>query len=407
MSKLAERFLEYASFDTQSDYNTGLTPSSLGQYIFAQSLADELKRIGLSDVVLDDNGYLMATLPSNIKKETPVVGFIAHLDTSPEAIGKHVKPRIVKNYDGTDIVLGSLKDVVLSPEIFPELKNYIGQDIITTDGRTLLGADDKAGIAEIVTAMEWLIKHPEIKHGKVRICFTPDEEIGESHTYFDVKAFGADFAYTINGGEIGELQYENFNAAIAKVTIRGRNVHSGFARNKMKNSMRIANQLVAMLPRHETPEHTEDFEGFYHLNSFKGNVEKTKIQFIIRDFKSDRFADRKREIEHLINKINQEFGEGTAEVKIKDQFLNMREKIEPVMWIVDLAKEAMTEVGITPIIRPIRGGTDGAQLSFMGLPTPNIFTGGHNFHGRYEFIPIQSMEKAVEVICKIAEKMAL
>ena len=403
MTSLIERFLEYVSFDTQSDTNTGLTPSTPGQLFFSRFLADELKRLGMADVKVDDNGYLTATLPSNINQEIPVVGFIAHVDTSPDFSGKHVKPRIVDQYDGGTITLDQELDIVLSPDEFPELQQYIGQSLITTDGKTLLGADDKAGVAEIVTAMEYLIKHPEIKHGTVRVCFTPDEEIGQGADHFDVDGFGAHFAYTIDGGEIGELEFENFNAAFAKVIIKGRNVHPGYARNKMKNSIRIANQLLSMLPRHETPEHTDGYEGFYHLNSFNGDVEKTEMQFIIRDFKSDRFADRKREMEHLVNKINSEFGAGTSELEMRDQYYNMREKIEPVMHIVELAKTAMEKVGVTPIVRPIRGGTDGARLSYMGLPTPNIFSGGHNFHGRFEFIPIPSMEKAVEVILKIVE----
>lgn len=403
MIPLVERFLEYVSFDTQSDSNTGLTPSTPGQLFFAKFLADELKRLGMADVKVDDNGYLTATLPSNINQEVPVVGFIAHVDTSPDFSGKHVKPRIVDPYDGGAITLDQDLNITLSPDEFPELTQYVGQSLITTDGKTLLGADDKAGVAEIVTAMEYLIQYPEIKHGTVRICFTPDEEIGQGADHFDVEGFGAHFAYTMDGGEIGELEFENFNAAFAKVIIKGRNVHPGYARNKMKNSIRIANQLLSMLPRHETPEHTDGYEGFYHLNAFNGDVEKTEMQFIIRDFKSDRFADRKREMEHLVNKINAEFGAGTAELEMRDQYYNMREKIEPVMHIVELAKTAMEQVGITPIVRPIRGGTDGARLSYMGLPTPNIFTGGHNFHGRFEFIPIPSMEKAVEVILKIIE----
>lgn len=403
MKALVERFLEYVSFDTQSDSNTGLAPSTPGQMIFSNFLADELKRIGLSDVVVDENGYLTATLPANITDSVPVIGFIAHVDTSPDFTGKHVKPRIVKKYDGGDIVLDDELGIYLKPEEFPELKQYIGQDIITTDGKTLLGADDKAGIAEIVTAMEYLINHPELKHGKIRICFTPDEEIGQGADHFNVDGFGVEFAYTLDGGEIGELEYENFNAASANITIKGRNVHPGYARSKMKNSIRIANQLITMLPRHETPEHTEGYEGFYHLMSFNGDVEKTELQFIIRDFQGTRFADRKREMEHLVNKLNAEFGAGTAEIEMHDQYYNMREKIEPVMYIIELAKLAMEEAGVNPIVRPIRGGTDGARLSFMGLPTPNIFAGGHNFHGRFEFVPVQSMEKAVDVVLKIVE----
>lgn len=399
-------FFEFISFDTQSDENTNMTPSTLGQFEFAKHLVKKLREIGLSDAKVDDYGYVMATLPSNIEKDVPVVGFIAHLDTSPDLSGKNIQPKLVKNYDGKDIALDEKNGFYLKPDEFPELKKYIGQDIITTNGHTLLGADDKAGIVEIVTAMEYLIKNPQIKHGKIRIAFTPDEEIGQGADKFNVEEFGADFAYTIDGGEIGELEYENFNAAVAKIIVKGRNVHPGYAKDKMRNSMRIANQFISLLPRHETPEHTEDYEGFYHLISINGDVEKTELVYIIRDFYSDRFADRKRGLKHLADKINNEFGEGTLELEIKDQYYNMREKIEPVMYIVDLAKNAMELVGVEPIIRPIRGGTDGSRLSFMGLPTPNIFAGGHNFHGRYEFVPLQSMEKAVDVIVKISELVA-
>src|SRR5690554_1766922 len=404
---LLERFFEYISFDTQSDENTGMTPSTLGQFVFAKHLVEELKQIGLEDAKVDKNGYVMATLPANVSEDCPVVGFIAHLDTSPDFTGKHVKPMLVRNYDGKDIALDKEVGIFLKPEEFPALKNYIGQDLITTNGHTLLGADDKAGIVEIISAMEHLVKHPEIKHGKIRVAFTPDEEIGQGADKFNVEEFGADFAYTIDGGEIGELEFENFNAAVANVTVFGRNVHPGYARGKMRNSMRIANQFIGMLPRHETPEHTEEYEGFYHLISFNGDVEKTELTFIIRDFKTDRFADRKREMEHLANKINTEFGSDTVKLEIRDQYYNMREMIEPVMHIVDLAQKAMEDVGVTPIIRPIRGGTDGARLSYMGLPTPNIFAGGHNFHGRFEFIPVQSMQKAVDVIVRISELVAM
>lgn len=400
---LTERFLEYVSFDTQSDMNTGLTPSTPGQMFFARYLVDELKRIGLSEVQVDDNGYLTATLPANNGGEGPVVGFIAHLDTSPDFSGKHVKPQIIKNYDGGDIALDAEEGLWLKPDEFPELKNYVGQDLICTDGHTLLGADDKAGVAEIITAMEYLLAHPEIKHGKIRIAFTPDEEIGQGADHFDVAGFGADFAYTLDGGEIGELEFENFNAAMAKITVHGRNVHPGYARGKMRNSMRIANQLVGMLPRHETPEHTDGYEGFYHLMSFNGDVEKTELLFIIRDFDRDRFEKRKRELQHLVNKVNAEFGAATVVMEMNDQYYNMREKIEPLMYIVEFAREAMLKAGVEPKVLPIRGGTDGARLSYMGLPTPNIFAGGHNFHGRFEFVPIPSMEKAVEVILQIAQ----
>lgn len=400
-----DRFLSYTKFDTQSDELTNLTPSTPGQMIFAQALEKELKKIGLEDISLDENGYLMATLPSNIDKEVPTVGFIAHLDTSPDMSGRHVNPRIVNNYDGGDITLDAGNGVVLSQKDFPELKDYVGQDLVVTDGKTLLGADDKAGVAEIITAMEFLIAHPEIKHGKIRVGFNPDEEIGLGAHKFDVEHFGADFAYTMDGGAIGELEYENFNAAAAKVTFKGRNVHPGYAKHKMINSIRIANQFSIMLPRWETPEHTEDYEGFYHLVGFEGTVEETTLTYIIRDHDMDRFGRRKKELEHLVRKINHEFP-GCASIEIKDQYYNMREKIEPVMYIIDIAKQAMLNSDITPKVQPIRGGTDGAQLSFKGLPCPNIFAGGLNFHGRFEYVPVQSMEKATDVIVEICKLVA-
>lgn len=404
-----DRFLQYVKFDTQSDELTNLTPSTPGQMIFAQHLRSELEALGLEEITLDDNGYLMATLPANTDKpNVPTVGFIAHLDTSPDLTGRHVSPRIVESYEGGDIVLNSEKGIVLSPSEFPELDNYRGQDLIVTDGNTLLGADDKAGIAEIITAVSNLIKHPEIKHGKVRIAFNPDEEIGLGAHKFDVEQFNADWAYTMDGGEIGELEFENFNAAVAKVTFAGRNVHPGYAKHKMINSIRIANQFAIMLPRWETPEHTEEYEGFYHLISFEGTVEQTTLTYIIRDHDRDRFERRKKEIEHLVRKVNHEFP-GVASLEIKDQYYNMREKIEPVMHIIDIAEEAMRLADVTPKVVPIRGGTDGAQLSFKGLPCPNIFAGGLNFHGRYEFVPVQSMEKATQVIeeiIKLVEKQA-
>lgn len=403
---IVDRFLKYVSFHTSSDYNTHLTPSTPGQLIFAQYLAEELKSIGLSDVSLDTNGYIMATLPANTDKDVPVIGFVAHMDTSPDMSGRNIKPRIVKNYDGNDILLNEEQVIVLETSKYPEIKKYIGQDIIVTDGTTLLGADDKAGLAEIVTAMEYLIQHPEIKHGKIRIGFTPDEEIGQGADHFDVAAFGAEWAYTMDGSELGELEYENFNAASAKVTIKGLNVHPGYAKHVMRNSMRIAHQFISMLPRHEAPEHTDGYEGFYHLTAMNGDVETSTLHYIIRDHDHDRFERRKKEMQHLINKINSEFGEGTAQVEMSDQYYNMREKVEPVMHIVDLAHEAMVEVGIKPIVKPIRGGTDGARLSFMGLPCPNISAGGHNFHGRFEYLPVQSMEKATQVIVTIAKNLA-
>ncbi len=402
---VVDRFLQYVKFDTQSDELTNLWPSTPGQMEFAQYLEKELQSMGLEDITLDDNGYLMATLPANIETPVPTVGFIAHLDTSPDMSGRHVTPRIIKGYEGGDITLNAEKGIVLSPREFPELDSYRGQDLIVTDGNTLLGADDKAGIAEIISAVDYLIKHPEIKHGKIRIAFNPDEEIGQGAHKFDVEQFGADFAYTMDGGEIGELEYENFNAAVAKVTFIGRNVHPGYAKHKMINSIRIANQFTSMLPRWETPEHTEGYEGFYHLISIEGNVEKTVVTYIIRDHDRDRFERRKKELEHLVRKINNEFPNSTA-IEIKDQYYNMREKIEPVMHIIDIAEDAMRIAGVEPHVVPIRGGTDGAQLSFKGLPCPNIFAGGLNFHGRYEFIPIPSMEKATQVIVEIARIVA-
>ncbi len=402
---IVDRFLSYVKFDTQSDELTNLTPSTPGQMIFAEHLKEELEAMGLSEISLDENGYLMATLPANTDDNVPVVGFIAHLDTSPDMSGRHVSPRIVQSYDGADIVLNAEKGIVLSPAEFPELLNYKGQDLIVTDGNTLLGADDKAGIAEIISAIDYLKAHPEIKHGKIRIAFNPDEEIGQGAHKFDVERFGADWAYTMDGGEIGELEYENFNAAVARVTFEGRNVHPGYAKHKMINSMRIANQFVIMLPRWETPEHTEGYEGFYHLVSMEGTVEKTVLTYIIRDHDRDRFERRKKELEHLARKINHEFP-GCCSIEIKDQYYNMREKVEPVMYIVEIAEEAMRRAGVTPKVQPIRGGTDGAQLSFKGLPCPNIFAGGLNFHGRYEFVPIPSMEKAADVIVEIARLVA-
>lgn len=402
---VVERFLGYVKFDTQSDELTNLTPSTPGQMIFAQALEKELKKMGLQNISLDENGYLMATLPSNIDKKVPTVGFIAHLDTSPDMSGRHVNPRIVENYDGGDIVLDEAAGVVLSPSDFPELTDYKGQSLIVTDGKTLLGADDKAGIAEIIAAVEHLQMHPEIKHGDIRIAFNPDEEIGLGAHKFDVQRFGADWAYTMDGGAIGELEFENFNAASVKVSFKGRNVHPGYAKHKMINSIRIANQFCIMLPRWETPEHTEGYEGFYHLIGFEGTVEETKLTYIIRDHDRDRFERRKKELEHLTRKINHEYP-GCASIEIKDQYYNMREKIEPVMHVVDIAKQAMENAGVKPKVQPIRGGTDGAQLSFKGLPCPNIFAGGLNFHGRYEFVPIPSMEKAADVIVEICKLVA-
>lgn len=400
---ITDRFLKYVSFCTTSDEETNMTPSTPGQMEFAKYLRDELQQIGMQDISLDDNGYLMATLPATVDGK-PTIGFIAHMDTSPDASGKHVQPRIVKNYNGEDILLNEEEVIVLETSKYPEILRYKGQDIIVTNGKTLLGADDKAGIAEIVSACEYLIQHPEIKHGKIRIGFTPDEEIGQGADHFDVAKFGCDFAYTMDGGTIGELEFENFNAASCKIHVHGVNVHPGYGYHKMINSMRIAYQLAVMLPRWETPEHTQGYEGFYHLVGMTGTVEETTLSYIIRDHDRARFESRKREMEHLVRKVNREYGEGTAEIELRDQYYNMREKVEPVMHIVTLVEEAMKEVGVTPHIQPIRGGTDGARLSFEGLPCPNIFAGGENFHSRFEYLPIPSMEKAMQVILKIVEK---
>lgn len=403
---LVERFLKYVSFDTQSSEETEVTPSTPGQMVFAKYLKEELESLGLEDITLDEHGYLFATLPANIDKPVPTIGFIAHMDTSPDMSGKDVSPRIVQNYDGSDIVLCAEENVVLSPSQFPELLDHKGEDLIVTNGKTLLGADDKAGIAEIVSAIVYLKEHPEIKHGKIRIGFNPDEEIGLGAHKFDVEKFGCDWAYTMDGGEVGELEFENFNAASAKITFKGRNVHPGYAKNKMINSIRVANRFCAMLPAHETPEHTEGYEGFYHLISFNGDVEQTTVAYIIRDHDRARFESRKKKIERFVSEINAEYGEGTATLELRDQYYNMREKIEPLMHIIDTAFATMEAVGVKPNVKPIRGGTDGAQLSFKGLPCPNIFAGGLNFHGRYEFAPIQNMEKAMKVIVKIAELVA-
>lgn len=404
MNNLVERFLRYVKFDTQSDELTNLTPSTPGQMVFAQALEKELQQMGLADISLDENGYLFATLPGNCDHPVPTLGFIAHMDTAPDMSGHDVKPRIV-DYQGGPITLNAKQGIVLDPAQFPELNDYVGQQLIVTDGTTLLGADDKAGIAEILSAVEWLQQHPEVKHGDIRIGFNPDEEIGLGAHHFDVERFGADWAYTMDGGAVGELEYENFNAASARITFRGLNVHPGAAKHKMLNSIRVANQFAIMLPRWETPEHTEGYEGFYHLISFQGTVEKTTLTYILRDHDRARFESRKREIEHLCHKVNCEFP-GCAEAEIKDQYYNMREKIEPVMHIIEVAEQAMKNAGVTPRVQPIRGGTDGAQLSFKGLPCPNIFAGGLNFHGPYEFVPIQSMEKAMQVVINICRLTA-
>ena len=403
---LLERFLKYVSIHTTSDENTGLVPSTPQQMEFAKILAEELKAMGMQDVSLDKKGYLMATLPSNIDKDVPTVGFISHLDTSPDMSGKNVKPRIVENYDGNDIILNEKENIVLSPKQFPELTMYRGQSLVVTNGLTLLGADDKAGIAEIMTAMDYFIKNPDVKHGKVRIAFNPDEEIGLGAHHFDVEKFGCQYAYTMDGGEIGELEYENFNAAGAKVTFYGTNVHPGYAKNKMVNSMKIATKFMATVPANESPEYTDGYEGFYHLTGIGGDVEKTTVSYIIRDHDRKKFEERKAHLQMLVDKINSEFGDNTATLEVKDQYYNMKEKVEPVKYIVDIASEAIRQAGVEPKVKPIRGGTDGAQLSFKGLPCPNIFAGGHNFHGKYEFVPIQSMEKATEVVKNIIKIVA-
>lgn len=402
MKKVEERFLEYIKIDTKSDETTKVTPSTKGQLEFGKVLASELKNLGLSDVKISNDGYIYATLEGNLDKKVPTIGFIAHMDTAPDMDGKCVNPKIVENYDGKDIKLND--SVILSPEFSPELKGYIGQTLITTDGTTLLGADDKAGVSEIMTAVEYLINHPEIKHGDIKIAFTPDEEIGEGADHFDVEGFGADFAYTLDGGHIGELEYENFNAATATVLIKGTNVHPGYAKGKMVNSMMLAHEVISKLPLDEVPEKTEKYEGFSHLISMSGEVEETKLVFIIRDFFEDTYESRKERFVEIEKELNKKYGENRVTVEIKDSYKNMKEKVEPVMYIVDMAKKAMESANVTPLVKPIRGGTDGARLSFMGLPTPNIFTGGENFHGKYEYIPVESMRKAVDVILNIVKE---
>jgi tripeptide aminopeptidase len=403
---IIKRFISYVTIDTESDPNNPNFPSSDNQWDLANLLVKELKDIGMSDVTLDKNCYVMATLPSNLDYDVPTIGFVSHIDTTPDYTGSNVKPKIHHEYDGKDIILNENENIVLSPSYFDDLLQYKGQTIITTDGTTLLGADDKAGITEIVSAMEYLINHPEIKHGKIRICFTPDEEVGKGAHKFDVKKFGADWAYTMDGSQIGELEYENFNAASAKITINGKIVHPGYAKGKMINSMTIAGDFIHRLPYKEVPESTEGYEGFFHLHQLKGNVEQSVLHYIIRDHDTDLFNNRKQFMIDLVAKMNSELGDDAIEIDIKDQYYNMKEKVIPVMHIVDIAEEVMKEIGITPLIKPIRGGTDGSQLSFMGLPCPNIFAGGHNFHGRYEYVPVESMMKATEVIIGISEKVA-
>nr|WP_321411594.1 peptidase T [uncultured Allomuricauda sp.] len=402
MEKLLPRFLDYVTTDTQSDPYSQSTPSTEKQWDLAKKLVLELHQIGMQDVSIDENAYIMATLPSNMDKKVPTIGFVSHFDTSPDFSGKNVKPQIIENYDGNDIVLNKLNNIVLSPDYFEDLKAYEGQTLITTDGTTLLGADDKAGIAEIITAMEYLIQHPEIKHGKIRIAFTPDEEIGRGAHKFDVEKFGAEWAYTMDGSQVGELEYENFNAAKAKITVTGKSVHPGYAKNKMVNAIAIANDFLSHLPPSEVPEHTSDREGFFHVHKIKGEIEKAEIDLIIRDHDAIHFQARKDLLNDIKEKLNKKYGEFLS-LTIEDQYKNMREKVAPVFHIVEIAEEAMKSLQIEPIIKPIRGGTDGSQLSFMGLPCPNIFAGGHNFHGKYEYVPLESMEKAVMVIVKICE----
>lgn len=402
---VVDRFLKYVTFATQSDEESGITPSTSGQRVFAEALVKELEALGLEEISLDDNSYLMATLPSNMEdKEVPTIGFISHLDTSPDMSGEGVKPRIV-SYAGGDIVLNEAENIVLSPRMFPEMEQYIGQDLIVTDGTTLLGADDKAGVAAIISAVAYLKEHPEIKHGKIRIGFTPDEEIGAGADHFDVEKFGCEFAYTVDGGEIGELEYENFNAAAAKVVFSGRNVHPGTAKDKMVNASLLAVEFASMLPADQRPETTEGYEGFFHLTAMVGSVEQAVLQYIVRDHSRELFEQKKQLLEQITAQLNKKYP-GMVSLEMHDQYYNMREIVEPKKYIVDLASEAMEAVGVKPQIKPIRGGTDGARLSFMGLPCPNLFTGGHNFHGRYEYIPIPSLQKSMETVVKIAELVA-
>ena len=405
-NNIVDRFVRYVKIDTESDPNNPAFPSTEKQWNLAKVLVEELEQIGMQEVTLDDNCYIMATLPSNVDFEVPTIGFVAHMDTSPDFTGKGVNPQIHRNFDGKNIVLNAAQNIILDAQYFDDIQQYKGQDIITTDGTTLLGADDKAGVTEIVTAMEYLIQHPEIKHGPIRIGFTPDEEVGKGAHKFDVAKFGAQWAYTMDGSEIGELEYENFNAAAATITIHGKIVHPGYAKGKMINAMYIAQKIIAKMPESEVPEKTSGYEGFFHLHHMEGKVEQATLQYIIRDHDMKLFQERKAFVKELVNQINRELGQELVEVEIKDQYYNMREKIEPVMHIVDLAKEAMLDAGIQPNIKAIRGGTDGSQLSYMGLPCPNIFAGGHNFHGRYEYLPIPSLKKATETIVRLVEKTA-
>jgi len=403
MSNVIERFLRYVKIDTESDFDSETCPSTLKQLDLARLLKEELESLNLQDISLDENGYVMATLPGNTSRDVPVIGWIAHMDTSPDMSGKDVKPKWVENYDGGDLVLNSEKNIVLSPLDFPELKQYIGQPIITTDGTTLLGADDKAGIAAIMAAVEYLVNHPDVEHGTLKIGFTPDEEIGRGADRFDVKKFGADFAYTMDGGELGELEFEIFNAAGARIEVKGRSVHPGTAKDKMINSINIAMDIAGMLPPHMRPEHTEKYDGFFHLMHFDGTLEKTSLLYIIREHDHNKFEWQKGLIEKAVEYANYKYGPGTANLALTDQYYNMKEKILPVFHIIETAREAMLALDIAPKIIPVRGGTDGARLSFMGLPCPNLFTGGHNAHGRFEYLPAKSLERSVEVILKIIE----
>ncbi|MBQ4914378.1 peptidase T [Maribacter sp. MMG018] len=405
MKNIVDRFISYVKIDTQSDPASDTTPSTEKQWDLANKLVSELTEIGMQDVHIDENAYIMATLPSNVDHDVPTIGFISHFDTSPDFSGKNVNPQIISEYDGKDIVLNKEKNIVLSPDYFEDLLQYKGKTLITTDGTTLLGADDKAGIAEIISAMEYLIAHPEIKHGPIKVGFTPDEEIGRGAHNFDVAKFGADWAYTMDGSQIGELEYENFNAAGAKITITGKSVHPGYAKNKMVNAILIGNELVSLLPKNEVPERTSGRQGFFHIHHFTGTIENVEIELIIRDHDRQLFEERKTTLENIVRTLNKTHANAIS-IEIKDQYYNMREKVEPVFHIVEIAEQAMKQIGIEPIIKPIRGGTDGSQLSFMGLPCPNIFAGGHNFHGKYEYVPVESMEKAVEVIVKICELTA-
>ena len=411
MQHIIDRFISYVTIDTESDPNSQTTPSTEKQWNLANKLVEELKTIGLEDVTIDDKAYIMATLPSNVEHEVPTIGFVSHFDTSPDFSGANVKPQIIENYDGKDIVLNAEKNIILSPNYFKDLLQYKGQTIITTDGTTLLGADDKAGITEIVSAMEYLIQHPEIKHGKIRIGFTPDEEIGRGAHHFDVEKFGSQWAYTMDGSQIGELEYENFNAAGAKITFKGKSVHPGYAKGKMINSMLIANDFINELPKGETPQETKGYEGFFHVHHLTGSIEETVLELIIRDHNKIKFEKRKDLIAKIAKKINKkyakQFGEDIVTTQVKDQYYNMKEKVLPVKHIVDIAEKAMRELNIKPIIKTISGCTDGSQLSFMGLPCPNIFAGGHNFHGKYEYVPAESIQKATDVIVKIAELTAI